>query len=237
MIRLLGLTFGGFAGIEPFNPGFAPGHPKMRVTVDTEAVPSIPDGELLEQLWGAFPALSRHECRVAPTRTGAESPGEPAVVNGIRLLEAEASANQAHLLEHLLLEMLSELEGVRRVSGVTCAYTEPPERNDIFVECADPESGAWAALLGVEAMNAALAGELLSPLYPDAVRCARVVDPRRSSALTAAGIGRTADLPRPRAAAALELLARVSVLEPEAYAMNLSGEPYYRFIRAGEARR
>lgn len=237
MIRLQALAFGAFAEVEAFNSGFASGHRKMRITVDTETHPRRPDPELLEQLQQTFPGLAGHHCRMAALGASPESPPGPAVVKGIQLLEAEPSANQAHLLEHLLLEMLSELEGVRRLSGVTCAYTEPPERNDVFVECADPESGAWAALLGIEAMNAALAGEALVPLFPDALHCARLVRSRSATALSAAALARTAGIPSLRAAAALELLARVSVVESETYAMNLSGEPHYRFVRAGEARR
>ena len=76
----------------------------------------------------------------------------------VLLVEDDSQANQAHLLEHLTLEILGAFDHARRLSGVTCAYVTPPERNDVFVECTEPETGGFAAMLAVDAMNTALAG-------------------------------------------------------------------------------
>ncbi len=228
MIKVHSLAFGSFQQVEPLNRDFSPGHRKLKLTVDTETRPSVPDQHLLERLAEAFPGLTRHQCRAQEDRQARRAAG-----TRILLLDQDPSANQAHLLEHLMLEMLSALDHVPRLSGVTCAYASPPERNDVFVECAEPESGGFATLIAVEAFNAALAGEPLAPLYGDVVHCARVARASPLDGWTAARLSRQTGIRVERAAAALEVLRRASLVEPEDYALNLSGEPHYRFVGAG----
>jgi len=150
---------------------------------------------------------------------------------GVVLLDGEPTANQAHLLEHLMLEYLSALDHASRLSGVTCAYESPPERNDVFVECGGTEVGSVAALLAIDTLNAALSDRPLGPLYPDALLGASLLI-RGASAnrLTPAQLARRAGIPPERAAAALDLLGCAGVAETEKYAMNFSGEPHYRVV-------
>ena len=230
MIQVQGLAFGRFTAIEPLNRGFSPGHPKMRITVDTERAPSLPDGEVLKRLNEAFPGLARHECRAQQTRVARHE-----VNSKILLIEDDSSANQAHLLEHLTLEILGALDRrATRLSGVTCAYESPPQRNDVFVECGDPESGAFAALIASEAMNAALGGVALDPIFPDAVRSVRAMRWSAAALWPASRLARTAGISSQRATEALELLAHIDLVEPQQYALNLSGEPHYRFVSDGD---
>lgn len=226
VIQLQSLAFGSFAEAEPLNPRFSPGHLKLRVTVDSESVPRVSDRDLLEELARAFPGLAGHFCQMSAAATDGEDDAK-----GIVLLEGEASANQAHILEHLMLEMLSYVDRLTHLSGVTCAYASPPERNDIFVECVEADSGRFIGLLAVDAMNAALAGSVLAPLYPDAIRCAREMLHSGGSRDWGPGdVARRASLPADRAAAALGIFQRLGVVTPEAYTMNFSGEPRYRFV-------
>ena len=229
MIQVHSLAFGPFAEIEHLNPSFIAGHTKLRITVDTETHPSVPDPQVLERLTEAFPGLARHQCRVQETL-----PSAPVAGTKILLIQSDSSANQAHLLEHLALEMLSALGHSPRLSGVTCAYSSPPQRSDVFVECTEPESGGFAALLAVETMNAALSEKPLSPLYPDVVRCTRVLRSNPPALWSAARVAERAGIPRERALQALLLLTHNVLVVAEAFAMNLSGEPHYRFIGAGE---
>ncbi len=232
MIQLHSIAFAAFPMAERMNPRFQPGHAKLRLTVDAEPAPDVPDQSLLGRLVASFPGLARHHCQVQDAGVK-RSPR----ARGVVLVEDETTANQAHVLEHLLLEMLSFLDHLPRLSGVTCAYTSPPERSDIFVECADPESGGLAAFIAVKAMNAALAGEPLSPLYPDVLRCARFLRRHTTAAWPAARLGRAARISRDRAEAALGILAHARFVEQESYAMNFSGEPHYRLVGAGRAGR
>jgi hypothetical protein len=228
VIQVHSLSFGQYADIEPLNPAFVSGSRKLRVTVDTETVPRLSDQGLARRLVEAFPGLARHQCRAQPEQA------RPATGTRILLLDSDSSANQAHLLEHLMLEMLSALDHAPRLSGVTCAYGAPPERNDIFVECAEPESGGFAALLAVEAMNAALSAEPLGPLYPDVVNCTAILRSSPEGSWSAPWLAERAGITAERAATALQFLARAQLAEPDDYSMNFSGEPLYRFVGACE---
>ena len=233
MIQLQSLAFGAFAEAEPLNPNFVPGHPKLRLTVDTERVPSVPDRRILQLLVETFPGLSRHRCEI-----GAGRPGASPDARGIMMLEGEPSANQAHLLEHLLLELLSIIDGRPRLSGVTCAYTEPAERNDVFVECSHERLGEFVSLLAVEILNADLAGETITALYGDVARVAAVVwKGEASRSWTPGEVARRTDLALPRAAAALRALSGMGVLREEEFAMNFSAEPRYRATERATASR
>src|SRR5262249_17495617 len=157
--------------------------------------------------------------------------GSRAAGTQILLVEADPSANQAHVLEHLTLEVLGALDRrVRRLSGVTCAYASPRQRSDVFVECDEAEWGGFAALLAAEVMNAALAERPLKPLYPDSVRCARMLRWRDDLVWTPRRMATLLTIPVRRAEEAIEALSRVHLLEPESFSMNFSGEPHYRSL-------
>ncbi|MBI4364330.1 MAG: hypothetical protein HY568_02780 [Candidatus Latescibacteria bacterium] len=225
MIQVQSLAFGTFAEAEPLNPQFSDGHPKLRVTVDTEADPDVADREVLRRLEDAFPGLGQHHCGASG------NPEAPPKATGVLLLDNQVSANLAHILEHLLLEMLAVLGREGRLSGVTCAYRSPPERNDVFVECADRRAGGVAVPLAVETVNAALGGLALAPSYPDAVLCLRTLLTTNGREIQAASrLSRLAGLPHDRATPALGVLARIGLVEEERYSMNLSGEPFYRLV-------
>lgn len=232
MIQLHSIAFAPFPAAEALNPRFQAGHAKLRLIVDAEPAPDVPDQALQARLVATFPGLARHHCQVRDVGTPRH-----ARARGVVLVEGETTANQAHLLEHLLLEMLGFLDHVPRLSGVTCAYTSPPERSDIFVECVDRESGGMAAQVAVDTMNAALAGEPLSPLFPDMLQCARLLRRHAAHPWPAARLSRAAHIPRARVEAALEALAHAAFIERESFAMNFSGEPHYRFVGAGITRR
>ena len=228
VIQLQSLAFGSFAEAEPLNPRFSAGHPKLRLTVDSESNPSCSDRALLVELTRAFPGLGGHFCQMSAASDRERDP------QGIVLLDSEPSANQAHLLEHLVLEMLSYVDHRSRLSGVTCAYATPPERNDVFVECADADSGSLVGLLAISAMNAALAGRPIAPLYPDALRCARpLLHPGAPRTWDPSELARASRVADGGAGVALEHFLGMGVVERETYAMNFSGEPHYRFVGAG----
>jgi len=228
VIHIRSMAFANFAEIESLNAAFRPGQLKMRATVDTERVPRLAESGVLAELVGAFPGLARHQCR-AGAGGGVAAPG-----TRILLVPGDASANQAHVFEHLTLELLGALDDASiRLSGVTCAYTQPPERNDVFVECREPDDAALAAWLAVEVMNGVLAGEPAKPLYPDVLQCARLMHDEPARAWTSGKLAKRLSIPVKRAAAALAVLQHAKLIQPEDYSMNFSGEPHYRCIAAG----
>jgi hypothetical protein len=140
--------------------------------------------------------------------------------------------------EHVTLELLGAIdEASSRLSGVTCAYTDPPERNDVFVECRDQDEAALAAWIAAEVMNGVLAGEPAKPLYPDVLHCARLMHDEPARAWTPRRLAARLTIPVKRAAAALTVLSHAKLIQAEEFAMNFSGEPHYRCSAAGARRR
>lgn len=223
MLQVHSLAFGTFAQAEPLNPQFTKGHSKLRITVDTGSNPGLPDQSVLHRLEETFPGLGRHQCRAS------EDLDDPTNTIGVFLIEGQSSANQAHMLEHLLLEILMAFDAEGKLSGVTCAYRSPPERNDVFVECGNARAGGLAAGLAVETLNVALGGGPLAPFFPDAVLCLRALLRRTGrGGCATTWLSALAGIPAGRAVAALEILSRIGLVETEPYAMNLSGEAFYR---------
>ena len=233
VIHIRSMSFGTFAEIEPLNPAFHARQQKMRVTVDTERVPRLAETAVMSELVGAFPGLARHQCRA-----GADQGAMPAKGTRILLIPGDSAANQAHVYEHVTLELLGAIdEASSRLSGVTCAYTDPPERNDVFVECRDQDDAALAAWIAAEVMNGVLAGEPAKPLYPDVLHCARLMHDEPTRAWTPRRLAARLTLPVKRAAAALAVLSHAKLIQTEDFSMNFSGEPHYRCIAAGARRK
>jgi hypothetical protein len=162
----------------------------------------------------------------------------PAKGTRILLIPGDSAANQAHVYEHVTLELLGAIdEASSRLSGVTCAYTDPPERNDVFVECRDQDDAALAAWIAAEVMNGVLAGEPAKPLYPDVLHCARLMHDEPTRAWTPRRLAARLTLPVKRAAAALAVLSHAKLIQTEDFSMNFSGEPHYRCIAAGARRK
>lgn len=233
VIHIRSMSFGTFAEIEPLNPAFHARQQKLRVTVDTERVPRLAEAAVMSELVGAFPGLARHQCRA-----GADQGAVPAKGTRILLIPGDSAANQAHLYEHVTLELLGAIdEASSRLSGVTCAYSDPPERNDVFVECRDQDDAALAAWIAAEVMNGVLAGEPAKPLYPDVLHCARLMHDEPTRAWTPRRLAARLTLPVKRAAAALAVLSHAKLIQTEDFSMNFSGEPHYRCIAAGARRK
>jgi hypothetical protein len=225
VIQLHSLAFGAFAEAEPLNPRFVPGRTKLRMTVDTDPTADVTDRRLLDLLLKTFPGIARHQCQAGEGLANASADGR-----GIVMLRHDPSANQAHLLEHVLLEMLSFIGHEQRLSGVTCAYDRPPQRNDIFVECDEPRVGAFLSLLALSTLNAALGGAVIAPLYADVTRVAGDVLETGRGRWTPSETAHRLRLAKERSAEALRVLEALGLLEGEEFAMNFSGEASYRFL-------
>jgi len=63
---------------------------------------------------------------------------------------------------------------MRTCSGVTCAWTSPRDRYDIFVECLDETVGRTAAGIAVDLVEDLLAGRRPNPRYLCIIQAARL---------------------------------------------------------------
>jgi hypothetical protein len=151
-IHIREVRVGLFPEASPLHPGFVPGLPRVRMTLDLGAdlrgtpAPLSPEGR--EALLDLCPRLVDHDCgdgdgirrllgdgaRVAPESAADEA-------------EARDGLAVAHLIEHVAIEIIVGVLGLRRCSGVTCAHRDRLDRFDIFLESPDPLAGRAAAIL------------------------------------------------------------------------------------------
>ena len=145
---------GPFPEAAGLHPGFVPGIPRIRMTLDLGAGfrgGGAPFGPAeVEALRDFCPRLAEHDCGggdaiaalLAGTGGGDASAGSPAEDGG-----GGDGLLLAHLIEHVAIEIIVAVSGRPRCSGATCAYDGRLDRFDIFLECVDPFAGRAAAVL------------------------------------------------------------------------------------------
>ncbi|HYS06784.1 MAG TPA: hypothetical protein VEW47_16510 [Candidatus Dormibacteraeota bacterium] len=153
-IHIREVRVGLFPEVSPLHPGFVPGLPRVRMTIDLGAdlrgtsFPLSPEGR--EALLGLCPRLLEHDCGDGDgirrlLEDGARAAPETAVAP--EETDPRDGLAAAHLIEHVAIEILVGILGLRRCSGLTCAVRERLDRFDIFLESPDPLAGRAAVIL------------------------------------------------------------------------------------------
>jgi hypothetical protein len=136
-------------------------------------------------------------------------------------------------VEHVLIDLQHYIARMRTCSGVTCAWTHPRDRYDIFVECVDETVGRTAAGIAVDLVEDLLDGRRPHPMYLCLIQAARLACDHsgwpigaRLGPLAAMWGGRLVD----EAVADLHLR---GFLREIPVSFNFSGRPLLCFVRDG----
>ena len=163
-IRIASSEVGLFPESLTLNRRFRPDVQRIKLAVEIEWEPfgrSKALGRLEESLVALSPTLRQHECfgqsgyRILRGLDGRRREAD-VEVTGIELPLAVA-----HLLEHLMIDMVATLTGESLISGATGARWDSRQRFDIFVECPDVAVAPLVVRLSVSWMKAMLAGREL----------------------------------------------------------------------------
>jgi hypothetical protein len=152
-ILIRDVQIGPFPEASHLHSGFAPGIPRIRLTLDVGAglrKQAEPLGaEETEALLRLCPRLLDHDCGAAGHLRGLlAGPGPDGGTAAPAVVCEEGDGLQlAHLIEHVAIEIIVAATGVLRCSGATCAHADRLDRFDLFLECADPLTGRAAAVL------------------------------------------------------------------------------------------
>ncbi|MCZ6688809.1 MAG: hypothetical protein O7H41_04315 [Planctomycetota bacterium] len=227
-IRILEARYGTFPEVDELNRDFIAGSRRLKLQIEvhegiryTESDPAV----LLEQLSESLPGLDEHRCcgnsEIGSTffRNG-DGDGS---TEGARL----ASANLAHLLEHVVLDLQYRIAGATRCSAVTCGYWEPPSRYDLFVESSNALCAGTSARLGVALMNDHLAGHPAIPLYGLAIRVGRELYERHPWPRGDAELAASLEEPAGRVQEITRHLRERSVVEEVLMTVNFGGGEQY----------
>jgi hypothetical protein len=173
-IQVLEVAYGSFPRISALNPEFRDGVPRLKVTLrisDPEG--GTPDPrQLLAVLREFLPSLGSHRC------CGANSLDETFFEAGRRrhcaVEEKDDTVDIAHLIEHVIIDVQHFVGRMRVCSGVTCAYADPRDRYDVFVEAPEEAVGRACAQIAVCLMGEMIAGFRPDPRYLCVLELARL---------------------------------------------------------------
>jgi hypothetical protein len=156
-LQVVTVSHGAFPEISRLNPEFVAGRTRLKVTLRIPGGNGSPPPESwLSPLEAAFPSLSRHRC------CGENSLRDSFFLRGRRrscaVEEPDPGVDLAHLAEHLMIDIQHFVGRMSICSGVTCAYREPRDMYDIFVECPEEKVGLLSASIATGLINDLLSG-------------------------------------------------------------------------------
>jgi hypothetical protein len=156
-LEIVAVAHGPYPEVSRLNPEFITGIPRLKLTLRIDINGAPPQAEAcLGALEAQFPSLARHRC------CGDNSLRETFFSRGRRqscsVQEADPGVDVAHLAEHLIIDIQHFVGRMKICSGVTCAYREPRNMFDIFVECPEEKVGRLGAAVASELVNDLLRG-------------------------------------------------------------------------------
>ncbi|MFQ5717923.1 MAG: hypothetical protein ACE5IK_00100 [Acidobacteriota bacterium] len=198
---------------------------KLQLTIDWEpTVPSHAIHGLEEQLAHVSPSLTRHQCRgqeeyrVRSAGTHTES----------RAATVEPALALAHLVEHVMIDVVAFITGARTVSGATGAPSDSTRPLDVFVECPDAAVGQLATHLALHWAVSLIDGESIDGTGRSALRLARRLYRHRPHPVSFCDATRQTHGDPARIGRALGWLEESGFACRVNYTLNFSGAPYYR---------
>ena len=163
ILQIRELSYGEFAEVSGLNPRFKPGSKKLKVVLDVHAPEAQKrSGDLssvFARLAQLLPSLQRHQCGehlFDDLKSGGRAVG---------FQHSDPTANIAHMMEHVIIDLQSNITGMDSCSGITCGYKNPSFRFDLFVECKDKTVGSFSAFFAADVLKRLLTRRGLSRRY------------------------------------------------------------------------
>jgi hypothetical protein len=157
-VEIRDISYGEFPEVFGLNKRFKPGGKKLKVVLDV-FVPQNDKGigfpSVYRKLLKLLPTLEKHKCGenlFEGLRDHKENPqGKP-----------EQMTHIAHLIEHVIIDLQSNITKMDSCSGITCGYKNPEHRFDLFIECRDEDVGRFSAFFAVDLLKKLLLGKTLA---------------------------------------------------------------------------
>jgi hypothetical protein len=146
ILNIKEITFGEFPEISNLNPRFRADSQKVKVTLDIQIAETsgLPDfSSLTGKLIRLLPTLKKHQCGehlFDDLKPNSKVPRSSHLSSDCSC-QSDLLTDIAHLMEHVIIDLLSNITRMPSCSGITCGYKEPGNRFDMFVECRDKNVG------------------------------------------------------------------------------------------------
>lgn len=189
-MKILAIVYGYFPEVFKLYSRFQPGVRQLKVVLDVFPSGGFERAKFItvyKQLAEFFPTISNHACCV-------EWESAPLFIEeeeGVSIKRVGESADIAHLIEHVIVDIQVSLGGMQRCSGLTCGWKEPENRFDLFVECANARIGLFAARYAVYLVSRILEKKKLSGRNELVLKLARYLSENPGTELNAETLSET----------------------------------------------
>jgi hypothetical protein len=151
LLEIKEIAYGQFPEISDLNPRFKPESHKIKATLDIRLSPDHSGMDLssiVHQLMKLLPTLAKHQCgeSLFTNLKSAKEDTSSAINSSVCSCHPDEVTDLAHLMEHVIIDLQSNITGMDSCSGITCGYKNPPYRFDMFVECKDKTVGLFSVL-------------------------------------------------------------------------------------------
>jgi hypothetical protein len=183
-MKILAVVYGHFPDVLKLYSRFQPAVGHLKVVLDVYPAGGFEREQFLsmfEQLAVLFPTISQHTCCTEYESTPLYLEEE----EGVSIKRVGETADVAHLVEHLIVDMQISLGGMQRCSGLTCGWKNPENRFDLFVECVDARVGLFAAQFAVYLVTQIMARKKLSLRNELVLKLARYINENQGAAIDA----------------------------------------------------
>jgi len=171
-MKILAIAYGHFPKVFKLYSRFQPDVGHLKVVLDDVPSDGFDQADFVatyRQLATFFPSITEHSCceewESAPLFIREEQ--------GVSIKRVGESADVAHLIEHVIVDMQVNIGGMQRCSGLTCGWRDPENRFDLFVECIDSRIGLFAAQFAVYLVSRMLSKRKLSGRYKFVLQLAK----------------------------------------------------------------
>jgi hypothetical protein len=228
-IQVLSMEHGLFPEIDPLNSSFRGGRPKLKVIlqVDADLASALvrASGVLPRRLREVCPSLDKHDCR------GEAREAKPLDADGLGRIcglgRRDDPVDLVHLLEHMVIDLVVEISGSRRCSGVTCALDEPSDRFHVFVECEDVGVGIVALGVARDSLMQFLVSDADPEPYRRQVRLARWIVSQNGNPCSSLEAAEALGVSEVEATRIVDRLVDLGFLKRRRPALNYSGLIYF----------
>lgn len=122
--------------------------------------------DIFPELQECFPNFNEHECC---HDIDMESKSD------FNIVEYGDHMDIPHLLEHLVIDILSTIEPEKRFSGTTCQYEDQKNRFDIFINVINPQIALFAFHMAWSTISSIICKQAITKIFQKFVQIASYV--------------------------------------------------------------
>lgn len=181
-MKIIEIAYGKFPSISHLHRNFQNGIKRLRITleVNNHFQGNGSFSFVFNQLLTVLPTLAQHKC--CENWIGPQP--APKLNSGISIKKVGDSTDFAHLIEHVMIDLMCNIGKMQTCSGITCGYEEPRNRFDLFVECSSKRFGVFTANLAVYLVDRLLAEKKLPDYTMETLEMARILHKQNRKKLT-----------------------------------------------------